>query len=128
MDDIIKRLENLEKDFREVKSEIKGLSSKSDLKVLEDTLNKDRSIETLKQTADLKQTILDSISKIPNEDRVKLIISEEIKSQKIASETFVENQVIKSQNLSPALVNLVLDASLFNNTINKVIFYIHRVA
>ncbi|MFB5760849.1 hypothetical protein [Paenibacillus medicaginis] len=82
MDEILRRIETLERDQAELKSDLKEKPSKSDLQ---------------NSTLELKLFIQENINKLPNEDRMKTLINEQLNSNKIASETFVESKVNKAK-------------------------------
>lgn len=87
MDDLLRRLDNLEK-------EVSSKSSKQDLETLELKIK----LETSHQTTDLKDFMREAFSNALTEDRVKSVIDEKSKGLDLATNTYVREQVHKSNN------------------------------
>ncbi|OMF17062.1 hypothetical protein BK131_03565 [Paenibacillus amylolyticus] len=82
MNDILRRLDDLERNQRELKQSLENLPSKSDLKNM---------------SLELRLSIKDDIGSIPNEDRIKTIMAEQLSAKKIANETFVDSKINKAR-------------------------------
>ncbi|MGG1639830.1 hypothetical protein ACIFQM_00765 [Paenibacillus sp. NRS-1782] len=78
MNDILRRIDNLEQGQKDLKDDLKDKVSKSDLD---------------KSTLELKLYMRELFEKVPTEDRIKTIFSEQLKSHGVATETFVSNKV-----------------------------------
>ncbi|MEK5419361.1 hypothetical protein [Paenibacillus sp. FSL L8-0708] len=87
MDDILRRLERVEKELSEK-------PSKSDLENSELKIK----LELKDQTSELKEAIQNSIRDIPKEDKIKSIIDEKSKGLDLATNTYVREQVHKSNS------------------------------
>ncbi|WP_410511429.1 hypothetical protein PaeBR_15210 [Paenibacillus sp. BR2-3] len=84
MDDILRRLEKVE-------TSLSNMASKEDLRELGHVIRS----EMKDQTSEIKDVIQQSLSKVPNEDAIKNIISDKSKNLGLATETFVESQIGK---------------------------------
>jgi len=87
MDDILRRLDSLEK-------EISSKPGKAELEVLELKIKNNIS----DQMADLKDFLHNELSKVPSEDRIKTVIDEKSKSLDLATKTHVSEQIHKLNN------------------------------
>lgn len=94
MDSLERRVENLERDVKEIRADLKEKTTKQDLNLLESNIK----LEFLKQTSDLKSFIQDIVVKLPNEDRMKVVITEQVKNQDIATATLVKQQTATLQS------------------------------
>lgn len=81
MNDILRRIESLEQGQKDLKDDLKDKVSKSDLD---------------KSTLELKLYMRELFEKVPTEDRIKTIFSEQLKSHGVATETYVKAQINES--------------------------------
>ncbi|AJS59840.1 hypothetical protein [Paenibacillus sp. IHBB 10380] len=94
MDELLRRIENLEDGFKELKQDIKGLPTTAHLELLQKSLI----IEMQNQTKEIRENVDIKTSSLPNDDRMKTIISEQVRDNGIATKTYVSAEISKASN------------------------------
>jgi hypothetical protein len=58
-----------------------------------------KKLDNLPAKSEMQKLIYEALKNKPDENKVKVLIDEAFSSKKIATETIVENQIIKSRNI-----------------------------
>lgn len=94
MDDLARKVQQLEEAVKEIKQELKEQPSKNDMIILQ----KDISLELKDLSKNITDNISSKISTLPNEDRMKTIIREQITELKVATEGYVSEKIHEASN------------------------------
>ncbi|WP_146226556.1 hypothetical protein [Aneurinibacillus soli] len=96
MDDLKRRVENLEKKTDKMEESIRGIDSK--VSVIQERLNNiPTSADLLNTEMRITNAITDAIKSVPTEDRIKTVIRDVIKDDDVAKKTYVKEQVTSAK-------------------------------
>ncbi|PRA04814.1 MULTISPECIES: hypothetical protein [unclassified Paenibacillus] len=103
MNDILRRLDDLERNQRELKQTLDNFpsnaslnSSMSDLKLyIHESVSKLPNEDRIKTI--MNEQLSNKVDKLPSEDRIKTIMTEQLATNKIATETYVESKINKAR-------------------------------